>query len=205
MNGSYGTREIYNRVSEGIANGVYLAPGPKGHHNGSYKFSGTSNSYIEFPNSAGGVLDVRYSLTLLCWVYYDGQDGPLINYNTGVSGRWGVYMWAFLGQLHAQFIRRDYGFYFQYMYSGVYLAGGWKFVGVSYNNVSGEEKLWLDGVVVDTYNIGAGRELATQDSIRTGSRVNDGRDFRGRITQMRFYNVALTQEQIQEIQGRNKR
>ena len=80
------------------------------------------------------------------------------------------------------------------------LAGGWKFVGASYDRFSGEAKLWVNGAVVQTLNIGAGLELATQDVIRMGVKTGDGRYFKGRIAQMRIYNRALTQEQIQAIQ-----
>ena len=49
-------------------------------------------------------------------------------------------------------------------------------------------------------NIGAGLELATQDNITMGVKTGDDRYFKGRIAQMRIYNRALTQEQIQAIQ-----
>ena len=67
LNAAYGTKEINNRAVKGIPRGVTLAPGPDGRPNYSYKFSGSSNSYIEIPNSIGGPLDVRYSMTMLCW------------------------------------------------------------------------------------------------------------------------------------------
>ncbi|CAH3155539.1 unnamed protein product [Pocillopora meandrina] len=44
-------------------------------------FAGNSLSYIEFPSN--GALDVQYSITMLCWVYYTGASGPLFNYNKG--------------------------------------------------------------------------------------------------------------------------
>ena len=78
--------------------------------------------------------------------------------------------------------------------------GGWKFVGASYDRCSGEAKLWVNGAVVQTLNIGAGLELATQESIRMGVKTGDSRYFKGRIAQMRIYNRALSQEQIQAIQ-----
>ena len=65
---------------------------------------------------------------------------------------------------------------------------------------SGEAKLWVNGAVVQTLNIGAGLELATQDSVRMGVKTDDSRYFKGRIAQMRIYNRALNQEQIQAIQ-----
>ena len=103
------------------------------------------------------------------------------------------------GNLFVLFIKRDY--------SGTKdlsvrasLEGGWKFVGASYDHSSGEAKLWVNGAAVQTLNIGAGLELATQDVIRMGVRSGDGRCFKGRIAQMRIYNRALSQEQIQAIQ-----
>ena len=87
LNAAYGTKEIDNRVAQGVPSGVSLAPGPDGTAGSSYEFAGTANSYIEFPNSQGGPLDVRYSMTMLSWVYHQGQDGPLFNYKT--SGQLG--------------------------------------------------------------------------------------------------------------------
>ena len=198
LNAAYGTKEVSNRVAQGVPSGVSLAPGPDGQAGGSYEFAGSSNSYIEFPNSAGGALDVRFSMTMLCWLYHGGQDGPLFNYKT--SGAWGVHLWVGNGQLFVRFTRRDYSFTEGLLHTA--LAGGWKFVGASYDGGSGEAKLWVNGAVVQTRNIGAGLDLATQDSIRMGVKAGDGRYFKGRIAEMQVYNVALTQEQVQAIQQR---
>ena len=201
LNSTFGTKEIKNRVAQGVPTGVTLAPGPNGEADGSYKFSGTSNSYIEFPNSAGGPLDVRYSsMTMLCWVYHNGQDGPLFNYKT--SGRWAVHLWVLAGQLYVHFTLRDYSFTISLQHTA--LAGGWKFVGASYDRGTGNAKLWVNGAVVQTLNIGIGLDLATQDSIRMGAKIGDERHFKGRIAQMQVYNEALTQEQIQAIQKKTR-
>ena len=200
LNAKYGTKEINNRVSQGVPKGVRLAPGPDGAADGSYEFSGTSNSYIEFPNSAGGPLDVRYSMTMLCWVYHGGQDGPLFNYRT--SGSWGVHLWVVSGKLFVRFKRRDYSSTTYLLNTA--LAGGWKFVGASYDRGTGEAKLWVNGAVVQRLNIGAGLDLATQDSIRMGAKIGDRRCYKGRIAQMQVYNVALSQQQIKAIQQRNQ-
>ena len=201
LNSAYGTKEINNRVAAGVkSSGVTFGAGPDGVAEGSYEFFGNANSYIEFPNSAGGPLDVRYSMTMLCWVYHNGKDGPLFNYRT--SGHWGVHLWVVAGQLFVRFTRRNYGFTTALLHTA--LAGGWKFVGASYDRGTGDAKLWVNGAVVQTLNIGKGLDLATQDSIRMGVKIGDGRYFKGRIAQMQVYNEALTQEQIQEIQGRTQ-
>ena len=76
------------------------------------------------------------------------------------------------GQLFVRFTRRDYSFTDALIKTP--LAGGWKFVGASYDRGSGEAKLWVDGNVVQTLNIGASLELATQDPIRMGVKSDDG-------------------------------
>ena len=134
-------------------------------------------------------------MTMLCWVYYDGKHGPLFSYGSTWAVEFGLIK---SGKLAVHFRKRDYSNTNRLEHSN--LAGGWKFVGASYDRSSGEAKLWVNGAVVQTLNIGAGLELATQDSIRMGVKTGDRRYFKGRIAQMRIYNRALSQEQIQAIQ-----
>ena len=201
MNSLYGTREIQDRIPEGTQSEVYLAPGPEGHDNGSYAFTGTANSYIDLFNSDGGVLDLRYSLTLLCWVYYDGQIGPVVIYFS--DSAWGISIYVYNGKYTFPIWRRD-GRFLSRAESITPIVSAWKFVVVSYNHVSGEGKVWIDGVLERTVNVGAGTELGTQYKVRMGG---NGRAtfFKGRIAKMGVYNVVLTQEQIQEIKGKNVR
>ena len=84
--------------------GVKVAPGPDNTANGSYEFLGNSSSYIEFPNSEGGALDVRHSMTMLCWLRHDGRDGPIFSY--GISLRKGVVLQASNGRLIAYFRKK---------------------------------------------------------------------------------------------------
>ena len=194
LNSTFGTKEIKNRVAEGHASKVTLAPGPDAVAGGSHEFSGSPNSFIEFPNSKGRPLDVRYSITMLCWVYHGGQDGPLFNYKR--NGAWGVHLSVYHGQLLVRFTKRDHSLTTHLWHTA--LADGWKFVGATYDNGTGNAKLWLNGTVVQTHYFGVGLELATQYSIRMGA--NRWGYFKGRIAQMQVYNEALTQEQIQAIQ-----
>ena len=139
-------------------------------------------------------------MTMLCWLYPGGQDGPLFNYRN--SGSWGVHLWVVAGQLFVRFTKRDYSFTDALLHTPLKPEEGWKFVGASYDQASGDAKLWVDGIVVQTLNIGVNLHLATQDSVRMGVKIGDGRYFKGRIAQMQVYNVALTQEQIQAIKDR---
>ena len=194
LNSTFGTKEIKNRVAEGDASGVTFAPGPDGVAGGSYEFSGYSNSFIEFFNSEGGPLDVRHSMTMLCWVYYKGKNGPLFDYRA--TGKAGVHLWVNKGKLYVYFRSRGY-LDIPHLWHTV-LAGGWKFVGASYDHSTGDANLWVNGAVVYTRNIGIGLDLATNDSIRMGA--YDRAYFKGRIAHMQVYDKALTQEQMQAIQ-----
>ena len=135
-------------------------------------------------------------MTLLCWVYYNGKDGPLFNYRT--TGRAGVHLWVKHGHLFVTFRNRHNSSINAPQHTD--LAGGWKFVGATYDRSTGDAKLWVNGAVVKTLNIGAGLDLATQDNIRMGAKIGSDRYFKGKITQMQVYDKALTQEQIQVIQ-----
>ena len=205
LNAEFGTKEINNRTAPGNPNAVNLAPGPDGKADGSYEFYGTSNSCIEFPNSAEEALDVRHSIMMLCWLYYGGQDGPIFNYRTS-GDEWGVHFWVNDGKLSVRYTKReDHSFTNPANLSHTTLLGGWKFVSTSYDHTSGEANLWVDGTVVQMLNIGENPDLATQDSIRMGVKHGVDRYFKGRIGQMRVYNVALTKNQIQAIQDRTQR
>ena len=190
--------EINNRTAPGDPSGISLAPGPDGKANGSYQFIGTQTSYIEFPNSVGSPLNVRYSMTMLCWLFHDGQGGPLFSYNHE-NVKLVVHLWVSNEYLNARFREQDI------LTTNPILVGEWKFVGASYDNTSGEAKLWVDGAAVETKNIGQGLELGTQGSVRMGANPDFSTLFKGRITQMQVYNLALTQEQIQTTQKRTQR
>ena len=188
-------------MGAGFPLGVRAAPGPDGKSDTSYEFSGTANSFIEFPNS--GVLDAKRSITMLCWLLPGGKDGPIFSYK--ISGRLGMTLEVSGGShLVAMFRRRDYA-YIDMMHFPVRPEDGWKFVGVSYDHTSGDAKLWIDGNVVVKFWIGKDQLLATQDSVRMGAKFRKefGSHFKGRIAQMQVYNAALTKEQIQAIKSRN--
>ena len=198
LNAEYRTSDIKNRTAPGIESDVSLAPGPYGKEGGSYEFFGNATSFIKFPNSPGGALDVRHSMTILCWVYHDekgGRTGPIFDYNTG--GKYGVHLWVVKGLFFARFNDRVFSHKPPLWHTS--LAGGWKFVGASYDNETGEIKLWADGALKQTLNIGAQKQLGTQARVQMGVREKDPRYFKGRISQLQIYNKALSQQQISKL------
>ena len=96
------------------------------------------------------------------------------------------------GQLFVRFTKRNYWFTDALLKTYLKPEDGWKFVGASYDQANGDAKLWVDGLEVQTLNIGTNLRLATQDSVRMGVKIGDGRYFKGRIARMQVYDVALT-------------
>ena len=171
----------------GITNGPYNKPG------GAYKFYGTVSSYIEFPN--GERLDTRFSISLMCWVEPGGQDGPLFSY--GVS-HWGFFMGIVGGKLFIQIVERSS---FNQLTSirtpEVLPVGKWVYAAASYDHGSGNSSLYINGHLRASHNIGRGYQIATNNQIvRMGSR-SCGMNFNGKIAEMKVYDIALNETQIQ--------
>ena len=201
LNSDYETREANNRQLMGTTGAnVSLAPGPEGEPRGSYQFSGQADSYIEFPSKGG--LNVKRSMTMLCWVYMEtlNVSGPLFSYN---NPPWGIRLRINSGKLRTRFKKNTH--------STTELPlepKQWHYVGSSYDHETGKASLWLNGTKVKESNIGAGITLATEQIVRMGATTKSGRQrFKGRITTMQVYNVALTAGQIHKVKyigrGRN--
>ncbi|XP_068708485.1 uncharacterized protein [Montipora foliosa] len=195
LNTSYRTKEINNRVPQGNPLNVVLAPRPDGRADGSYEFLGQNNSYINFMNSPGGSLNVNFSMTVLCWLNYK-KDGPVFNYAASAK-KYGVLLYVIHEKIFARFRKSNYKETKGLISSTPTPRDTWTFVGASYNHLSGDTKLFADGHQIASENIGTGFELGTQDNARLGVRLGDGKFFRGKISQLKVYNVALSPEQME--------
>ena len=200
LNSFFETREITNKQPQGIRGDLSLAAGPSGGAGGSYQFFGHPNSYIEFPNDGG--LDLKNSITLLCWLYFENTSaGPIFNYKS--SRRWAVHVWINrYGKLYVNFRNREYLPTSDPFWTNQPLATHkWHYIGASYDYITGMASLWVNGVREVEKNIGAGRTLGTQDNVRVGVKADDPRYLTARIVAMQFYDVALTAEQINKVKN----
>ena len=198
LNAKYATREKENRQPQGTPVGVNITAGPDGKAGGSYQFTGQNNSYIELPNNGG--LDAQHSITMLCWVYPENTDGPIFNYK--ITGKvWAVHFWMHSGKLYGVFTQRNYLTNARLLSGQLLVLNQWHYVGLTYSHITGMANLWLDGQRVVQKNIGAGLSLSTQENVRMGALENDDRYFKGRITAMQIYDVALTKEQINSVEN----
>ena len=157
-------------------------------------FYGTGKSYIEFPNKGG--LDTQFSITLMCWVEPGGQGGPLFIYGVSNSG---VTMLIFSdGDLLIVISERSSLRPLSILGAFEPLrVGKWVHVAAIHDHSSGSNSLYINGHLRDSENTSRGYEIATNaQKVRMGSR--DGTmNFKGKIAEMKVYDVALNEAQIQ--------
>ena len=192
LNGATKGKDIsLRRNAGGILRNVRPAKGPDGTRDGAYQFYGRSNSYILFPNRGG--LDTKLSITLLAWIYHEGNAGPIFNY---MPNGWGVHFWMTSPRtLFVRFTRRRGRRFTKAVVSRTVLPRRWQFVGATYRFRTGVAKLFVNSRFVARTRIGRIR-LATNYPVRMGARIGDGRYFRGRISCMQVYNGALSRWKI---------
>ena len=190
LNDYYQARDVIGGNPPGEVSNVIPAVGPYNGSKNSLSFLGAPDSFIEFPNDGG--LDTRNSLSLLAWILPLGA-GPIFNYM--VDG-WGVNFWmAKPRKLFARFVDRENNRLIPAVKSTHVKPAKWNFVGATYNQQTGQSSLWINGKLEDMQYLG-NISLATNYSVRMGARVGDKRYFRGRISCMQVYDVALNWREI---------
>ena len=207
LNGTYDTSEIENRTTSGSRKGkVYLSLGPDGKRNGSYFFGGSETAStslqdvpckkVKFMKSQGSYiifskdsLDLGVPKTILFWLYTYDSDAE------NFFPQYGNIKFS----VHDKTIQVKKQSNLRLLLTGILAEKGWTFVGLSYNKTSAEAQLWFDGNMVNSTLI-----LPRFDSQRSRSMTLGGNCFKGKITQLMFFDLTLTKEQIQGIKGRMK-
>ncbi|XP_078378911.1 uncharacterized protein LOC144662053 [Oculina patagonica] len=134
---------------------------------------------------------------MLCWINPQKLGGPIFYYNDGKSA--GIIMSLVplgRGALVVNFVPRgklpeEGTFLITY---GTAKPNQWQYVGASYDYDTGNASLWVNGDLAAQQNIGAGITPATQGNLRMG--VADRKYFKGRVSAMQVFDVALTPEQV---------
>lgn len=180
-----------SRNPSGRLRHVRPAPGPDGYRGTAYQFYGNRNSYIDLPNR--GKLDTKRSITILAQIFHSGRHGPIVHYN---KKHWGVHLWMIKPRtLYVHFTKRRNRGATASLLSATVQPNRWQYVGTTYDYKTGVAKLYVNGRVVARKRIGRFK-LATNYPIRVGSKIGDGRHFKGRISCIQIYNRALTARQI---------
>ena len=184
---------------DGIFSNVQLVDGPDGNCKGSYQFMGTPDSYITLPNNGG--LDTQYSLTVLMWVYPQGQDGPLFNYSPAVG--WRVHVWVVGGRFFSRMSNRNGATATNLQSPNPLSLEQWTYVATSYDYNTGITRMWVDGTEVGQLNIGV-HMLGTNFDVHIGVRPGDHRYFKGRVARVQVYNTALNLEQVLAVKNKGR-
>jgi len=196
LNACYKAAEKESRQPTGILGDVTITNGPYNEPGGAYMFYDTESSYIEFPNRGG--LDTRFSITLMCWVQPCGQDGPLFSY--GKDGR-GVQITIARGKFSLTLSDLPVS---GLSSAEVLPAEVWVHVAATYNYHTGNGSLFINGHLNVFSHIPTRYAIATNtDKVQMGVRGNDNGYFKGKVAEVKVYDVALNDAQIQTsiIQG----
>lgn len=145
------------------------------------------------PSQANGLLDLKGTMTILLFINAE-TTGPLFQYS---ANYWGVHLFYntpnnFFGRL----TKRSSLDILPSLASPIPL-GEWKFVGFTYDALTGQNTLWIDGQAVKTYNVGI-HEIATQFEIRLGAINFNHLHYRGKIACVQVYKKVLTGQQIED-------
>ena len=186
LNKHYKLAEKDNRQPEGFPGDITTTNGPYNEPGGAYMFFGTLTSYIEFPNE--GALDTRLSITLMCWVRPEGQEGTLFRYEKYDRG---VLIAIVDGKFFIRIIRRDGFTQFDIATTEALQTGVWAHVAATYDFDTGNASLYNNGYLTNTQIVSAGLYISTNaNKVRIGV-------IKGAIAEMKVYDVALDEAEIQ--------
>ena len=199
LNVRYRAAEKENRQPKGVLGDVVITNGPYNEPGGAYMFYGTNSSFIEFRNDGG--LDTQLSITLMCWVQHGGLNGPLFRYGNSKSG---VGMLSANGKLWSHMVKRSFQSLGYFWTPEVLPVGKWVHVAASYDHNTGINSLYINGHFSISHNFGKGYKIeTTSQRVFMGTRGHKDWHLKVKIAEMKVYDVALNEEQIQTsiIQG----
>ena len=204
LNKQFGTDDVKRRSQiTGISHNVSLTIGPFNTTDGAYEFWGNENSYIEFPNG-NDMLDVQNSISLMCWVRPGGKDGPLFQYDKKRL-KWGVHIWINNGgRFFNRIMKADYGTTKAIKSKQPLELGKWVHVAATYDHTTGNNSIYVNGILNETRNISTGFRIAAEGKVRMGSvRVDKQKRFlRAAVSHMEVYNVSLNANQIRAVMNK---
>ena len=201
LNSRFRAADKYDRQPEGFLGDVAVTKGPYNEPDGAYMFFGKLTSYIEFPNKLG--LDTRLSITLMCWVQPRGQDGPLFSYGEYDNGVViGIDEYKFFNVIASR--GDNLLFKTKTTTAEALTAGVWAHVAATYNYGTGNISLYINGHlsisnnIPIVYEIATGYQIATKgDPVRMGVTGTNDPYFKGKIAEMKVYDVALNEAEVQ--------
>ena len=188
MNGKYGAKEIKNRY-QGYPGIVDPAPGPNGEPEGSLQLMNDMDSFIRLVG-----LDNLWtrSFTVSCWVYPEQSH---VNIMTTQQGHGGFHLeienWMLKSLLRFQYAS------YSPLYNRMKVeTNKWAYVALTYDYNTGIHRLWVNGSPI-TQHLPARGQIDPPATFQVGVINKNVRGFRFRIAQLKFYDVALSADQLE--------
>lgn len=174
---------------------VRPAPGPDKRPGGSFELEGRPDSFIKIPNF--GRLDVMHSISIIMWVY-PKAPGPILHYDP--SGE-GVRIWFIEPNiLMVQYVTRSPRRSLPYL-AGKITKWRWNYISTTYNKKTGIAALYINRKLVVKKKIGI-VDLATNYPVVIGAKPGNNKRYRGRISCLQLFNVALTARQVDDARSK---
>ena len=102
------------------------------------------------------------------------------------------------GKLKNDIVKRSFQFLGSLTTPEVLPAGKWVHVAASYDHNTGNNSLFINGHFSISHNFSKGYKIeTTSQRVLMGTRGYEGWRFKGKIAEMKVYDVALNEEQIQ--------
>lgn len=187
----------------GTPQDVDLVRGPFDKPHAAYQFAGTSCIHIP-----GSRQFNEMSITILVWIFQTGHTGSIVYFKSNegaeaygksavsveihTSGSWSI---------SAGLVGNDGSRFHLWSNNSVALANKWHYIGVSYDYLSGEAIMWIDGEDVERLIL-KNLVLSTDRSIQMGGGQGNQDSFEGCMSCLQVYDRALSRKEVKAVQNR---
>jgi len=193
--------------NHGKVTGATLTEDRFGNPNSAYNFSGKDN-YINCGNSSS--LELTGDMTIEAWIYptglnYDADHGIIVKKGDCTHASRDAYYLELTGSslpANINFSLSDGPSLSYYTVQGVIPSlNKWYHVASTYDRAEGKVRVYVDGLLRKTFDRNTQTKPAASHNVfigREGSQNYSGRRFIGKIDEVRLYNRALSETEIQD-------
>jgi hypothetical protein len=195
-------RDESGNVNDGVVNGATLTEDRFKNSRKAYYFNG-AHDYIEIPSTP--LLNMHNQITISAWINPEMQiAGGIVSKVGGPNGNYG---YQFLiadsnSQIHFQFNSDGdpSGGNWNvnnYHSNAEILTGKWNYIAATYDNNT--IAIYFNGILIGTKVVGAHVFASSSSSLRISSDCNNNVFFKGSMDDIRIYDRALTEKEIQHL------
>jgi Concanavalin A-like lectin/glucanases superfamily/Fibronectin type III domain len=214
--GDGNTNDIQNGNDGTLQNGATFAPGMVGQ---AFSLNGSSGYVSIPPNSNSDIGASPNGLTVDAWIDPTDDDvNPVVEWSTAMT--YGLHFWEgygcptgvpcadggpLSGALYVNIVDTSNTFHRFGTQSAVVALNTWSHVALTYDKTTGNAVIYVNGVLVQTSNLGIFTPRTNLQlnfgarPVTDGGCTGSGCFFGGRLDEVELFNRALTQPEIQAI------